>query len=145
MRKTHNAVRPHSQSRAERSGSQASALVAWVVVSSHKMAWSALSSCTDYLLPIILTTIVSKWLGDQLNEGLYHSAFVYLFLVVAERGAGRPTQVGRAWQHSAHTVDSMPALAISVHSLLLVPTHVLQIGTHNSPSRHPSLPTMLTI
>eukprot|EP01052_Picozoa_sp_SAG31_P026519 SAG31_NODE_2408_length_5758_cov_10.495847_4_plen_597_part_00 len=28
----------------------------------------------DYLLPIILTTIVSKWLGDQLNEGLYHTA-----------------------------------------------------------------------
>ena len=28
----------------------------------------------DYLLPIILTTIVSKWLGDQINEGLYHTA-----------------------------------------------------------------------
>jgi chloride channel 7 len=28
----------------------------------------------DYLLPIILTTVISKWLGDQLNEGLYHTA-----------------------------------------------------------------------
>ena len=28
----------------------------------------------DYLLPIILTTVCAKWVGDKLNDGFYHTA-----------------------------------------------------------------------
>eukprot|EP01044_Picomonas_judraskeda_P013024 COSAG03_NODE_1926_length_3349_cov_16.360308_4_plen_63_part_00 len=27
----------------------------------------------DYLLPIIFTTVCAKWVGDKLNEGIYHT------------------------------------------------------------------------
>eukprot|EP01051_Picozoa_sp_SAG22_P017755 SAG22_NODE_2814_length_2185_cov_5.070470_2_plen_332_part_00 len=42
----------------------------------------------DYLLPIILTTIVSKWLGDQLNEGLYHTALHMKGMPFLDTGGG---------------------------------------------------------
>merc|ERR1712023_220344 len=28
----------------------------------------------DYLLPIIFTTVCAKWVGDHLNDGIYHTA-----------------------------------------------------------------------
>ena len=27
----------------------------------------------DYLLPIIFTTVCAKWVGDKLNDGIYHT------------------------------------------------------------------------
>lgn len=30
----------------------------------------------DYLLPIIFTTVCAKWVGDKLNDGIYHTLHV---------------------------------------------------------------------
>ena len=38
------------------------------------MCLACFSAQINLLLPIIITTVCAKWMGDLLNDGLYHTA-----------------------------------------------------------------------
>ena len=46
----------------------------------------------DYLLPIILTTVCAKWVGDHLNDGIYHTAMHVKGIPFLENEPGRGLQ-----------------------------------------------------
>jgi CBS domain-containing protein len=47
----------------------------WARGVAGRRLWAAAGTGkVDYLLPIILTTVCAKWVGDHLNEGFYHNA-----------------------------------------------------------------------
>ena len=65
----------------------------------------------DYLLPIIFTTVCAKWVGDHLNDGIYHTAMHVKGIPFLENEPTRGLRDKTAGDLMCKTATCVPAVA----------------------------------